>query len=106
GDLVDTRGRPASGDAMAFVAVPHPRDTHKDAFPHSLYAADEVGVSTLQPFGFTRFEFYQGDERLELAEGQSLDWEIEVASEQLALVQGGAASASIQNYQFDPESGL
>lgn len=106
GDLVDAYGRPAHGKVTAHIAAPHPRDTHKDAFPHSLYAADDVGVSTLDAFGLGRMEFYQGDDKLELAEGESIDWEISVAPEQRDLAASRSALGEIHDYAFDAESGL
>lgn len=106
GDLVDASGRPAEGKVMAYVAVPHPRDTHKDAFPRSLYTADDAGIGHLEPFGWSAITFAQGDEMLQLAPGQSVDWEVVVSSEQKPSAEALFASGAVQEYVFDPAVGF
>ncbi len=107
GDLVTETGAPASGPVRAQIEAQHPRDNDKAGFSSSMMVRSVDGRHTsFDPVALLSVELFAGEERLEVAPGQSLSWDIEIAAEQREDARLAWAQGALHNYSLDTRSGL
>lgn len=106
GDLVAADGRPVTGRVTARIDAPHPRDRHKDSLLASNLVATRYGAKPFEPFGLVSVDLEVGGERVAVAPGRTLLWEVKVAAEQLESAKAAAKAGALHNYSLDTRMGL
>lgn len=107
GDLVTETGSPASGPVRAQIEALHPKDNDKAAFSSSMHVQSADGRHTaFDPVGLLSVELFADGERLEIAPGHSLSWDIEIAAEQRDEAWLAWSSGKLHNYSLDTRTGL
>lgn len=107
GDLVTASGAPVQGAIEAHIEALHPRDDHKRGYPASLLEANgSAAPLALDPFGLLSVALFSGEERVEVAPGHTLRWEVQVAAEQRDAAADAWRRGAIANYSLDTHTGL
>ena len=107
GDLIGEGGREVEGIITARIDAAHPRDRHKDALLASDYVMQASGPPLpLRAAGIISVELHDAIGPVDVAPGQALDWEIDVAAEQRAFVRAAWENGAVHNYSLDTRTGM
>ncbi len=107
GDLVTASGGPATGPVTAYIDAVHPRDNDKAAYSSSMLVRSPSGEHRpFEPVALLSVELFAGEDRLEVAPGHSLGWDIEIAAEQRDETRDAWSRGALHNYSLDTRTGL